>query len=117
MGTLNLILTSPLRRAQETADIAAAVFPACEVVLTDCLKPSAAVGSVWKEACINPDVSRVLLVGHQPHLGRLTSFLLEGALSIDLKKAALLRIDTPARQGPPHGVLKWMLIPKLARSL
>jgi hypothetical protein len=36
------------------------------------------------------------------------------ALNVDMKKAALLRIDVE-RAGPqPHGILKWMLTPALA---
>src|SRR5438128_1872274 len=70
-----LILTSPLARAKETAAIAAGEF-GCPVVVTKRLLPAADAGSVWKEACSDPAVMRVMLVGHEPHLSHLIAFLL-----------------------------------------
>jgi hypothetical protein len=31
-----------------------------------------------------------------------------------MKKSALVRIDVDSLRGAPHGVLRWMLVPKLA---
>jgi phosphohistidine phosphatase SixA len=55
-----------------------------------------------------------MVVGHEPHLSRFAAFLLEAPLAIDMKKSAIVRIDVQEREGPPRGVLKWMLTPKLA---
>lgn len=112
-----LILTSPLRRARETAEIAATVFRGCPVVASDRLKPSAAAQGIWKEIGEDPKLERVVVVGHEPHLSHLVSFLLEAPISLDVKKGGLIRIDCPDRLTSPRGVLKWVLTPKLARSL
>jgi phosphohistidine phosphatase len=112
-----LILTSPLRRARETAAVASAVFPEASVVATDRLKPSASSSAVWKEACADASISRVLLVGHEPQLSHLIAFLLDAPVSVDFKKGALLRIDCAGRLGRPQGVLKWFLTPRVVRSL
>jgi phosphohistidine phosphatase len=112
----DLILTSPLRRARETAAIAAALCGCERVMETRSLLPGANPALVWKEICSLREVQQVVLAGHQPHLGHLIAFLLEAAVMVDLKKGALVRISTPAKPGPPRGVLKWMLTPKLARA-
>jgi phosphohistidine phosphatase SixA len=57
------------------------------------------------------------IAGHNPHLGSLMAMLLEAALMVDLKKGALVRITTQSRLGPPRGVLKWMITPKVAKAL
>jgi phosphohistidine phosphatase len=111
-----LILTSPLRRAQETAAIVSALSGCKHVVETKNLVPGANPELAWKEICALKKVQQVFLAGHEPHLGHLIAFLLEAALIVDLKKGALVRISTPAKPGPPRGVLKWLLTPKLARA-
>ena len=40
--------------------------------------------------------------------------LISGATTAHMKKSAMIRIDVQDREGPPRGVLKWMLTPKLA---
>jgi phosphohistidine phosphatase len=110
-----LILTSPLRRARETAEIAVSVFKGCPLDETNALLPDASPEATWKAACANTKVTRVVLVGHEPHLGLLISFLLGNEFAVDFKKGGMVRIDTPKRSGNPNGVMKWMLTPRLAR--
>lgn len=102
-----VIFTSPLRRAQETAAVAATVFADCPVVTTELLLPSASPSALLKEIAAN-NVARVLLVGHSPHLEAVIAHLLQSPLAIDLKKAALVSIAGQT--------LQWMLTPRLARS-
>jgi hypothetical protein len=48
-------------------------------------------------------------------MSTLGAFLLQSpALAIDMKKAALLRIDCNGFGAEPRGLLKWMLTPALA---
>ncbi len=109
-----LILTSPLRRARETADIAAEAFQDCPLKETDALLPDADPSAVWKEAAgLKKD--RVMVVGHEPHLGYLISFLLGNEITVDFKKGGLIRIDVEGR-GKPRGTLKAYLTPRLARA-
>lgn len=109
-----LILTSPLRRAQETAAIAASILKCEQVVETKNLLPNMPPDRAWKEIAALTNVSRVLVAGHEPHLGRFVAFLL-GSISVDFKKGALVHIEAH-KQSSPTGVLKWMLTPKLARK-
>ena len=111
-----MILTSPLKRAQETAEIAAEILRVKRVVETRNLLPGASPDLVWKEIGAHHKVEEILLAGHQPHVGRLAALLLEAAVMVDFKKSALMRIATQTSLGPPRGVLKWMLTPKIARG-
>jgi phosphohistidine phosphatase len=111
-----VILTSPLRRAQETAKIAAQILRSKRVVETKSLLPGASPELVWKEIGAQQKADSILIAGHNPHLGSLMALLLEAALMVDLKKGALVRITTQSKLGPPRGVLKWMITPKMAKA-
>lgn len=112
----DLILTSPLRRAKETATIAADILGCKSVVETRNLLPGASPEQIWSEISTDYKVDSILLAGHQPHLGSLIGLLLEAAIMVDLKKGALVRIETHGKLGPPRGVLKWMITAKLAKA-
>jgi phosphohistidine phosphatase len=111
-----VIFTSPLRRAQETAAVASQALGSKHVVETKSLVPDASPELVWKEIGAQHKVDSILIAGHSPHLGSLMALLLEAAVMVDLKKGALVRITTQSRLGPPRGVLKWMITPKMAKA-
>lgn len=111
-----MILTSPLRRALETADIAKEELQCQQVQETKALLPDVAPPQLWKEIRKHHGLKEVMLVGHEPQLSRVAAFLLEAPLMIDLKKGALLRLTVQDNDGPPRGVLKALLTPKIARG-
>ena len=111
-----VILSSPYRRALETARAAAeALSYRGKIVETAALTPDASPADAWDEIRSRHDQSAILVASHEPLMSTLASFLLASpSLQIDMKKAALVRIDCE-RAGPtPSGVLKWMLTPALA---
>lgn len=110
-----LILTSPYKRAIETAEIAADELGYKEALFkTKVLVPHAAPQEVWEEIRLHKNLNQILLAGHQPCLGRIVAHLLASPeLQIDVKKAALIRIDTTNFSIHPRGLLKWMAVPKL----
>lgn len=110
----DVILTSPLTRALETARIAEEEFQCQPAVETKSLLPDVAPAQVWRELREHRNAKEIMLVGHEPQLSRIAAFLLEAPLVIDLKKGALLRIAVQDSQGPPRGVLRSLLTPKLA---
>jgi phosphohistidine phosphatase len=112
--TPGVILTSPLRRAVETARIASTELHCDNVVEIKELTPDTPPPQVWRAIHSHRSDRELVLAGHEPQLSRLAAFLLEAPLAIDLKKGALLKIAVQDSQGPPRGVLKWMLTPKLA---
>ncbi len=113
------ILTSPWSRALETARMAGKALQCARVVETRALLPDIPPAQVLREIrairVAKQHAKEVMLAGHEPQLSRLAAFLLEAPLAVDLKKGALLRIDIQEKEGPPRGVLKWMLTPRLAR--
>jgi len=111
-----LILCSPYRRAVETAEIAAAVLNySGKVIKTPALTPEASPFAAWEEIRKRGEEPAILLASHEPLMSSMAAFLLDSpALSVDMKKAALVRVDCE-RTGPePLGVLKWMLTPATA---
>jgi phosphohistidine phosphatase len=107
------ILSSPYRRALETAAVAAEVLAyKAQIVRTPALLPESSPFDAWEDIRTRKNERAILLSSHEPLMSSLVAFLLDSpALHVDMKKAALVRIDCD-RFGPkPSGVLKWMLTP------
>ena len=109
----SLILSSPYRRAVETAAVAAEVLAyQGEIVRTRALVPEASPFDMWEEIRRRKDERSILLASHEPLMSSMAAFLLDSpALQVDMKKGAMVRIDCD-RFGPKaSGLLKWMLTP------
>lgn len=116
------ILTSPLTRAVETAEIVAQSYggqPTPEVVaaLSAGLSPVESINALKPFA----RYKSVLIVGHEPGLSQVASLLLTGSpnsLRLDLKKGALAALDLDERfdRGSGNG-LSWLLTPRQLRRL
>jgi phosphohistidine phosphatase len=111
-----VILSSPLRRAVETAQVAVDVLrSSAKVVETRALTPESSPEAVWEEIRTHKSESTVMIVGHEPLFSSVYAYLL-GAPSaqIDVKKGSLGRIDVDRFSGQPRGLLRWLIYPKLA---
>ena len=110
----DVILTSTLKRAVETAEIAAAVLGVQnQSIRTAALAPSGSTDRVWKEIRAHK-AEGILLAGHEPLLSTVVAFLLGcPALQVRMKKAALVSIEVETTEAQPKGTLLWMLTPKL----
>jgi phosphohistidine phosphatase len=110
----SVILSSPYRRASETATAAKEVLGG-EIERCAALTPEASPYDAWEEIRAHKSEYAVLLASHEPLMSSMAAFLLGcPALEVDMKKAALVRVDCD-RFGPqPKGVLKWMLTPATA---
>jgi phosphohistidine phosphatase len=113
----SLILSSPYRRAVETAEIAADVSGYDGKLLrTRALIPEASPFDAWDEVRTHKNEQSILLASHEPLMSAVMAFLLDSpALQVDMKKAALVRIDCERIGAEPRGVLKWMLTPAVAQ--
>jgi phosphohistidine phosphatase len=109
----NLILSSPLVRARQTAEITASVL-GCKSKLkfTANLSPNGGKKALLSE--LNRP-ARVLLVGHEPYLTELMSILLTGktGLRIDLKKGGLCKLEAAAVRYGQCATLGWLAPPRL----
>jgi phosphohistidine phosphatase len=108
-----VIVTSPYRRALETARIAAEVLDhKSGLIEARALTPDSRVEDAWEEICLHDDARSILVSGHEPLTGELIRFLC-GAV-VDVKKGSITRIDVAIPTRRPSGVLKWVLTPRLA---
>jgi phosphohistidine phosphatase len=112
----SLVLSSPYKRAVETAAVAVDVLKyRGKIAKTPALLPAASPPEIWEEIRSRKEESAILLASHEPLTGRLVSFLLDSpALQVEMKKAALVRVDFERLSPEPRGILKWMITPALA---
>jgi phosphohistidine phosphatase len=112
------VLTSPALRALATAEVLARE-------LDGAARPEAlaslAPGGSWRETlkalAQEPADATVVLVGHEPDLGKLAGVLLFGApTAMPLKKAGACAIDVDAAEAGA-GRLRWLLPPNPLRRL
>jgi phosphohistidine phosphatase len=111
----DLVLTSPLVRALETAEMAREILgvesPAQQ---TGVLVPEGSPRTVWEELRGLRNLDAVLLAGHEPLLSQLAAWLLSApTLQVHMTKAAMVCIEMESFRGDPQGVLNWMVTAKL----
>jgi phosphohistidine phosphatase len=111
-----LIVSSPYARARQTAKIAAQEFEYDgHIPQSEALVPHSSPESVWKEIRDYADEPAVLLASHEPLLGYTVAYLLNSpALRVEMKKSAMVRIDVESLRAAPHGILRWMIVPRMA---
>ena len=114
----SLILTSPLRRALETAEIAARELGyEGKIVRTNALVPGGTPRDLWQELRQHREEASVLLTGHDPLFTASVAYLLGSSHHmVHFRKGALIRIDADSMGSEPRGVLEWMITPGLART-
>ena len=103
------LLTSPAQRTRETADALSARYQ-----ISDRLAPGAAPADVLEAAGWPSRKGAVVVVGHQPDLGRVAAVLLAGAESEwPVKKGGLWWISDRERDGKHQVVLRAVMTPDL----
>ena len=112
----NLILSSPLVRARQTAEIVAAELKLKKrLSFADELKPGGNPKKlVQKIFHQNPTANNILLVGHEPDWSRLLSLLVSGGpgLQLDFKKGGLAKLEIEKLRAGQCAALAWLLTPK-----
>jgi phosphohistidine phosphatase len=109
----DVLLSSPLTRAMETAEIAHQILKVTERILqTDVLTPSYSPERVWDEIRLHRDAEQIMLTGHEPQFSSLVQFLTGGR--VEMKKGAIARVDTESLGTRPNATLIWLLTAKLA---
>ena len=113
----DLVLTSPLVRARETAeDICEALGNGLVPEITDVLAPGADPDSLVGEIAIHhPGALEVVCTGHMPDLGYMGSYFGTGRASapFHLKTGSLVRVDLADRES----WLVWLLSPRVVKRL
>lgn len=115
---LDRVLTSPLLRAAQTAEIlASGVGCAAPLVSVDALRPGgrydalmAALGQLGRDRA-------VALVGHMPSIGDIAARLIGAKEPLAFKKGATCCIETDGLPPTGAGQLLWFLPPRALRAL
>ena len=119
LDKIDIILTSPLIRAHDTAKIAAEALAADhKVEVCKELLPGSSAKKLILYLAKYKSLDHIMIVGHEPDLGFLASALLGSEDSvIEFKKGAMCCIEVSGM--PPHaaGTLHWHLQPKQLREI
>ncbi len=110
----SLIVSSPYKRALETAEIAASqlVYKG-EILRVGSLTPDSSPPALWSAIRDHLDQPSILLAGHEPLFSATVAWLLGSTRSmVEFRKGALVRIDIPGSS--PQGVLQWMITAKIS---
>lgn len=114
---IDLLGTSPLPRAHETADILAARF-SCPVETVNALAPGGEPSSLLAWLAVRSE-DCIALVGHQPDLGGLIALLTTGGgrATVSLRKGGAVLLEFPAGIGEAQATLRFALPPSVLRAL
>ena len=116
----DIVLSSPLRRAQETAAVVASGLmsdPSVEIYPP--LAPGHAALEVLKGLRPHRTARELMLVGHEPDMGLLASHLLTGSAPLaplPFKKGAVAAIRVDSVPPRAAGELLWFMAPKQLRA-
>ncbi|MDY7109310.1 MAG: histidine phosphatase family protein [Planctomycetota bacterium] len=116
---LDVLLSSGFARAWETAEIVSEIagWPAPKRAEAMELGSSQ---EMCEAIAAHDRAPSVAVVGHEPCLSELVSYLLTGddaAVEMDFKKGAAAFLSLPGRPAPGDALLTWVLTPRLARAL
>lgn len=113
----DMILTSPLTRARETAEIVARGLKLQDHIrFSEHLAPSGSMEELVHQVnMIRPAHESVMLVGHEPYLSGFVSLLCTGGpgLPMVFKKGALCRLDVQILACGKCAALDWLLQPRV----
>jgi phosphohistidine phosphatase len=115
---LDRVLTSPLVRAAQTAEIlAAAAGDGAPVVTVDALLPGGRYETLMAALARLGDARSIALVGHMPSIGEAAARLVGAADALPFKKGAVCCVEVDGFPPSRSGQLRWFLPPKALRAL
>jgi phosphohistidine phosphatase len=117
---IGLLVTSPLVRARETAEIIAVAYAMDEDVdREDVLRPESSFDAFGDWLRQQSERSPVCVVGHEPHLSGLATWLMSGAKEAQLELgkggACLLSFDGAPKRG--SAMLCWLMTSKQLEAI
>jgi phosphohistidine phosphatase len=114
------VVSSPLKRARETASITAKTLKKRDTVeIWDELKPEGSKQELYKRLSKMKPESSVLCVGHEPYLTQMINEVMghQGPSRIVLRKSGVARLSIRAFTPKVEGELRWLLTPRLLRRM
>jgi len=115
---IDTLATSPLTRAVQTAEILGDAYRR-KPALVDWLRPEASYDDFADWTRSHRGNKTVVIVGHEPHLSGLVSWLIAGPRRtvLELKKAGACLLEIEGKVGAGSGTLIWSMGPKHLRAL
>ena len=118
---LDTLVTSPLVRAQETAEVVRQALHPSRYDTSQLLAPGCDLRTLAQLLTLYAHSRELMIVGHEPDLGEIIAALIGASLpgKIQLKKAACccMKLDTEAGELGGKGVLVWHLPPRVLAHL
>jgi phosphohistidine phosphatase len=114
------IVSSPLARARETAEIVAnAQKKSGKVELWEELRPEGNRLDLFRKLSRLRQDAYILLVGHEPYLSNVIGEIISGSLAskIKIKKGGLARVQITSFAPKPSGELWWLLTPRQLKRM
>ncbi len=115
--SIDVVLTSPLLRCRQTAQILSEGLGDPPVDVLDALQPGGRLAEVMAGIGDRRQTGSIALVGHEPSVGGIVASLLGAQGTVPFKKGAVCRVDVEAFPPRAAGALVWMLPPKVLRRL
>ena len=116
---IDLLASSPFTRAMQTAALVAEGYGIDDIKRVDALVPDAPLQRFlsWLERKSTVDV--VAIVGHEPQLGELVTWLMSGLKEsrVEMKKGGAALLEFEGQPGPGIGVLHWLMTSGQLRDL
>jgi phosphohistidine phosphatase len=117
---VDVVLSSPYVRAWRTAQILSELDSWPDPESSPVLEPTLPPEKATQELLSYAEAESVAVVGHRPGLHELAAYLLTGeadGLEISLKKGGVACIRFEDVPTPGTGDLRWLLTPKVLRSI
>ena len=117
--SIDLIATSPLVRARQTAEIVAERFGGTKIAQVAALSPGVSPKDTLSRLAALGLTPVLAAVGHEPHLSSVVALALTGGagLRLELKKGACCLVEFPDKPEAGAGTLLWLLAPAQLREL
>ncbi len=117
--SIDHVASSPHLRAMQTAKIVASAFEIRTVERLSALEPGGDADLILDWLRGQQDADTIALVGHEPDLSALISYLLTKTTkaAIQMKKGAVCLLEVVDDPEPGRATLRWLLSPKQLRAL
>jgi phosphohistidine phosphatase len=117
--SIDVLAASPLVRAAQTAAIIAQEYGEIFVETVPALAPESAPAGLAKWLRTRRDTGVMAVVGHEPHLGMLITWLMTGARDshVTLEKGGACMLEIDGQPGARSATLQWVLTPDVLEKL
>lgn len=117
--SIDVLAASPLVRAAQTASIVAKEYGGLSIDTVPALAPESAPAAFADWLRTQRDAKVVAVVGHEPHLGMLITWLISGRRDshVTLEKGGVCMLEIEGQPGAQCATLGWLLPPDVLAKL